>query len=270
MDALSSIAGEWRVLVTKEARIAPRSREWRFASSPLSRGLGRPIRDQVFTGRTTDATTLQALELVNGETLTRFLRRAAKRMLGELLPAPPNLFDSGHISANHVKVDIDITGVKELRLLVADVGSYSPERVLPVWAEPYLAGPAGVQELGEPGLVRMKDRNFSSGLRTKMLSELIFDIEGKGYTRFEAEAGVEAASLPNDINPHVRFFVFAAKPDMEELVKASPETPVALPPNPFTVDSLTARLYRHTLARDATPKERLLAQIGRASCRERV
>src|SRR5260370_1892505 len=141
MDALSSIAGEWRVLVTKEARIAPRSREWRFASSPLSRGLGRPIRDQVFTGRTTDATTLQALELVNGETLTRFLRRAAKRMLGELLPAPPNLFDSGHISANHVKVHIDITAVKDLPLPPADLRSSSPERALPPPPEPSLAPP---------------------------------------------------------------------------------------------------------------------------------
>jgi hypothetical protein len=62
-DALSSITGEWRVLITKEAALlAPRSREWRFASSPLSRGLGRPIRDQVFTERASEATTLQALD----------------------------------------------------------------------------------------------------------------------------------------------------------------------------------------------------------------
>src|SRR3989441_7197908 len=74
MDALSSITGQWRALVTSEARLAPRSREWRFGSSRLTRGLGRPIRDQVFTQRATEATTLQALELVNGETLTRFLQ----------------------------------------------------------------------------------------------------------------------------------------------------------------------------------------------------
>jgi Protein of unknown function (DUF1553)./Protein of unknown function (DUF1549)./Planctomycete cytochrome C. len=260
MDALSSITGEWRVLVTRQAGLAPRSREWRFASSPLSRGLGRPIRDQVFTGRATGATTLQALELVNGETLTRFLRRASKRMLGELPPAPPNLFDSGHVNANHVNVDIDITGVKQLRLLVADIGSYSPERVLPVWAEARLTGPDGVKELGEPVFGQMKFRTFASGLRTKLPSELVLDIAGKGYTRFEADVGLEAASLANDINPHVRFFVFDAKPDMEELVKASPEIPVAPPPKAFTVDSLTARLYRQALARDPTPKERLLAR----------
>ena len=60
------VARWWR---PQSQRRRPRSREWRFASSRLSRGLGRPIRDQVFTERTNDATTLQALELVNGETL---------------------------------------------------------------------------------------------------------------------------------------------------------------------------------------------------------
>jgi hypothetical protein len=58
--------------------------------SKLTRGLGRPIRDQIYTERDSDATTLQALELVNGEILTQTLARGAKRMLG-LLPGrtPP-------------------------------------------------------------------------------------------------------------------------------------------------------------------------------------
>ena len=258
-DAISSITGEWRVLVTKQRTLAPRSREWRFASSPLSRGLGRPIRDQVFTERSSEATTLQALELVNGETLTRFLQRASKRMLGQIPPAPANLFDSGQIVANHVRVDIDISDVKELRLLVADVGSYSPERVLAVWAEARLVSPSDIQDLGEPGIVQMKDKSFSGGLRAKTPSELVFNIDGKGYTRFQAEVGVAAGGLANDINPHIRFFVFKDKPDMLELVRPTGEPPVAQPSGPFTVDSLTTRLYRHALARDPTQQERLLA-----------
>ena len=106
----------------------------------------------------------------------------------------------------------------------------------------------------------MKDRSFSGGLRVTTPSEEIFNLEGKGYTRFQAEVGVEAAGLASDINPHVRFFVFKEKPDMQELVKAGQDTPVAQPSGPFTVDSLTTRLYRHALARDATPQERLLAR----------
>jgi Protein of unknown function (DUF1553)/NPCBM/NEW2 domain len=260
MDAISSITGEWRALVKPQAKLAARSREWRFASSRLSRGLGRPIRDQVFTERASDATTLQALELVNGETLTRFLQRASRQMLGDLPPAPANLFDSGRISSNHVSVDIDISGAKELRLLVADTGSYSPERVSPVWAEARLIGPAGAKELGEPASVEMKGEKFSGGLRAKAPSELVFNITGKGYTRFQAVVGVEASCLQSDINPNIRFFVFTEKPDMEQLVKAGAETPVARPAGPFTVETLTARLYRHALARDATPREQLLAR----------
>ena len=155
VDALSSITGYWRPLVSRGGLDAPRSREWRFESSPLSRGLGRPIRDQVFTERAGEATTLQALELVNGETLTRFLQRASKKMLGAIPTPPDNLFDSGHIGPNRVDVDIDITGVKELRLLVADIGSYSPERVRAVWADARLSGPAGEEELGDPDPVML-------------------------------------------------------------------------------------------------------------------
>jgi hypothetical protein len=259
VDAISSITGEWRALVTSQGKLAMRSREWRFGSSRLTRGLGRPIRDQVFTERASDATTLQALELVNGETLTRFLQRSSKKMLGALPPAPPNLFDSGHVSSNRVTVDIDISGAKELRLLVSDVGSYSPERVLPVWAEARLIGPSGTKELGAPGTIQMKDKDFSSGLRAKVPSEMMYNIDGQGYTRFQAVVGVEASCLQSDINAHLRFFVFEEKPDMELLVKAGEETPVAPPSGPFTEDTLTTRIYRHALARDATPHERLLA-----------
>ena len=45
------------------------SRDWRIVASPLSVALGRPIRDQVYTERNNDATMLQALEMVNGDTI---------------------------------------------------------------------------------------------------------------------------------------------------------------------------------------------------------
>jgi hypothetical protein len=260
MDAISSITGDWRPLVGPQVKVAPRSREWRFASSRLSRGLGRPIRDQVFTERANDATTLQALELVNGETLTRFLEHASRKMIDELPPAPDNLYDSGQVTSNHVTVDIDITGVKELRLLVWNVDSYSPERVLPVWAEARLVGPAGTKQLGDSEPVEMKDVKFTGGLRVKAPSELILNIDGQGYTRFQATVGVEARALQSDINPKIRFFVFDAKPDMGQLVRAGTETPVAQPSGPFTVDTLTSRIYRQALAREATPVEKNLAR----------
>jgi hypothetical protein len=260
VDAISSITGQWRGLVTNQSKQAVRSREWRFASSRLTRALGRPIRDQVFTERAAGATTLQALELVNGETLSRILQRASKKMIGELRPPPANLFDSGHVSNNHVAVDIDIAGARELRLLVSDVGSYSPERVVALWAEARLVGPSGTRALGDAGPLKMKGQDFAGGLKAKAPSEMVFNIEGQGYTRFRAEVGVEIGSIQSDINPHLRFFVFTEKPDMEELVRASGPVPVTPPSGPFTVDTLITRIFRHALSRDAAPHERILAR----------
>jgi len=86
---LSELTGEWPVFAPTTQGLY--ARQWRMPSSLLTRGLGRPIRDQVYTERESDPTTLQALELVNGEILTHMLARGAQRMLGELPPAPENL-----------------------------------------------------------------------------------------------------------------------------------------------------------------------------------
>ena len=60
------------------------------------RALGRPIRDQVYSTRDNQATTLQALELTNGETLTHWLLRGAQTMLGQMPPAPVAVFDASY------------------------------------------------------------------------------------------------------------------------------------------------------------------------------
>ena len=83
-DAIGSITGEWRVLQPENARSGVYTREWHVASSPLTRALARPIRDQVITTRNPEATTLQALELVNGSTLTRWLARGSGRDVGRI------------------------------------------------------------------------------------------------------------------------------------------------------------------------------------------
>jgi hypothetical protein len=44
--------------------------------------LGRPNREQVVTVRSSEATTLQALELTNGETLSKILKRGAAEIVG--------------------------------------------------------------------------------------------------------------------------------------------------------------------------------------------
>ena len=62
-----------------------------MASDPLMTALGRPNREQVVTSRPTAATTLQALELTNGETLADWLRRGVARLLDDRPASADNL-----------------------------------------------------------------------------------------------------------------------------------------------------------------------------------
>ncbi len=53
------------------------------AADPLMVALGRPNREQTVTERQEEATTLQALELTNGETLARLLKAASDQILAD-------------------------------------------------------------------------------------------------------------------------------------------------------------------------------------------
>ena len=121
------------------------AREFRSPSTLLTRALGRPIRDQVTSVRAQDATTLQALELVNGEILTNRLMRGARRMVGDLPPDPKSLFNAP-IAGRTIQVrqmDVDISSASRIYLLVSDTGSNAPERVLPAWTNMQLVAADG-------------------------------------------------------------------------------------------------------------------------------
>jgi hypothetical protein len=92
----------WRVtkvyITTKLAAAYPgKVRASLVASDPLMTALGRPNREQVVTTRPTVATTLQALEMTNGETLADILKRAADNLLADPAAAKskliPNLYE---------------------------------------------------------------------------------------------------------------------------------------------------------------------------------
>jgi hypothetical protein len=85
-DALGQISGVWYDkaefrAVTNEVRASL------VAADPLAVALGRPNREQVVTTRATAATTLQALELTNGETLAKVLHRGADKLAAPGLDA---------------------------------------------------------------------------------------------------------------------------------------------------------------------------------------
>jgi hypothetical protein len=53
------------------------------AADPLAVALGRPNREQVITTRASAATTLQTLELTNGDTLSKLLKQGAEKVVAE-------------------------------------------------------------------------------------------------------------------------------------------------------------------------------------------
>ncbi len=238
-DAIASLTGDWHVANGRY------SREWRVAASPLTRALGRPIRDQVYSTRDTQATTLQALELVNGETLTHWLNRGAKRMLGQLPPEPASIYDKPYVvKAGAQDFDIDISKADKLWLIVKDLGSYSPEKVLSVWQNLELTG-ATTKSLGD--------------LRVKTPSVEILDVKGQGYTHLRGKVAIENKEVTSDINPQIRFLVFDSAPNMERLTPVAPELPLPAGPTLKTPDEIVSRVFWYALGRAPSAKERAIA-----------
>ncbi len=285
-DAIGSLTGEWSVFRPAGPRgptpPAPRTdsdplsagvyaREWRAASSQLTRALGRPIRDQVTSTRAIQATTLQALELVNGEILSRWLMRGARRMIGELPPEPPSLFNAlvGGRNAIQRGFDIDISQSSTLWLLVSDTGSNAPERVLPVWSGVELAGPDGAVLL--PSLaptdgagLRGGATNGARGLSVKNPSHLVYDITGKGFTRLRGTAEVEnpRREIGSTLNPQLRFFVFDVKPNMDRLIPPAEGLPLPRPPIVRSVREVVDRIFLSALHRLPSDAERRDAEAA--------
>jgi len=255
-DAVASITGDWHVRAGRNPQGAPAgsippgtyTREWRLAASNLARALGRPIRDQVYSTRDTQATTIQALELVNGEDLTHWLWRGARKMLGELPPEPASLF-SRQVSATDKEkpgaFDLDVSKSDRLYLIVEDARSTAADKARPLWMGAQFESAAGVTRLGD--------------VPVKFPSVMEYDLAGKGITRFRATPGFEAVPLIQGESVVGRFFVFDQKPSMDRLVPARPETPVAPLPSVKSVSEALDRVYWYALGRAPSADERRIA-----------
>jgi len=243
-DAIGAITGDWPVTNGRYTR------EWHTAATLLTKALGRPIRDQVYSTRDNQATTLQALELVNGEMLTHWLNRGARRMLGELPPDPVAIFDRPYVVKNGpIPFDIDISKSQKLWLVLKDNGSYSPEKVEAIWAKAAFTGPNGPVPLSDT----------PEGLRVKTPSVQVFDIAAKGYTRFTGEVAIENKEVTSEINPQIRFFVFDQPPNMERLTPVAPETPLPAPPPLSNASEIVDRLFWYALSRAPSQAEKTVA-----------
>ncbi len=295
-DAVGAITGEWNTYsprnpappapttTTAAARKGPPpsmaatsgvyGREWRVASSSVSRALGRPIRDQITSARSAHASTLQALELVNGELLTQWLSRGARRMLGELPPEPLSLYNRTVAGRNATSsaFEVDVTGSTKLWLVVQETGSNVPEALQPAWAQAELVGPAGVTPLSSlkpiedgglrngAGAIRVTGAS-GEGVRVKNPSVLVYDIAGRGFTTFRGMIGLEnpQSEIGSTLNPQIRFFVFNSAPNMENLLPPSTGAPLPPPPEMHSVADVIERVFQHALGRPPSTGERRAA-----------
>jgi mono/diheme cytochrome c family protein len=241
-------------------------RGWRIPGSSLERALGRPIRDQVYSTRDTQATTIQALELVNGETLTHWLSRGARKMLGELPPEPSSLVArQANAGRGPIPFDVDISKSGKLYLIVRDALSTAPDKAAPVWARAELIGPGGATPLSalQPrDASGLRENSSPSVLKVKLNSVLEYDIAGKGFTRFKGAPDHEPSGLSQGETVLARFFVFDRQPSLDRLVPPNPETP--LPPGPVlkTAREAVDRVYWYALGRAPSASERRAAEAA--------
>jgi hypothetical protein len=203
------------------------------------------------------------------------LHLGAIRMMGKPEPVPDNLFDSGTIRNNKVSVDIDISGSNELRLLLVDSGSYNTAKVAAGWMRAEFVGPNGVGRLPTNGQVAPKppqpkiplppNTPQEKGIPVDAItagvpSELIYDIRGKGYSRFRAEIAADESCTTSDISPQFRAFIFDRAPNMRQLVRVEGERPQPLPPVSTDREAIITRVYEHALGREPSAGERKIAR----------
>jgi len=257
VDSLSAITGEWRTL--QNDRGARMAREWEFRSTPLSRAMGRPIRDQVYTTRPAEASTLQALELVNGTTLALSLRRGAQRLTGTLPEAPAAIFDSKVLRKGAVSIDVPVAGLSQVWLLLEDSGSYDPAKTLAGWQGLAFDGaPARPASGIELRPVVADSVKFEEVVVTPFGKAVLLSVPPHAK-RLTGKLVVDDAGKSSDVNSSVRFYLFPSVPDRNLLAKVVDPLPVRAPPVEKDRAKLTERLFWQSLGRAPSPAEMKLA-----------
>jgi hypothetical protein len=97
-------------------------------------------------------------------------------------------------------------------------------------------------------------------VRVKLSSVLVYDISGKGFTRFRGTPGLENVALAQGETVLSRFFVFDQEPSMDRLVPPNPQTPLPAGPVVKTVPEVVDRVFRYTLGRAPSSTERQIAE----------
>lgn len=259
-------------------------RDWRMAADSLTKAMGRPIRDQVFSTRDETPTTVQALELTNGQELNHWLWRGSRRMLGELPPEPKSLFSRQVTSsqpngknAAPVPFDIDVSKSQKLYLIVADSLSTAPGKATPIWLQASFTSADGtvtpLTSLKPEGDADLRDdtspivpagatKAVQNAVRVKFPSAVIYDIAGKGFSHFQGAPSLENVQYNQGEAVTARFFVFDQQPSMDRLVPPVPGTPLPQQPVLKTIPETVDYAYWYALGRAPSVAERQVAEAA--------
>ena len=158
-------------------------------------------------------------------------RVAAVKSGGAFDPAKAK-YASKVVRAGMVDIDVDVTGAKQLILVVGDGGDgFACDWA--DWVDPVLVGPGGTTRLSELKWASAKSgwgevhvgKNVGGGemkvagkpvdgLGVHAESVIVYDIAGKGFTRFTAKGGVDNGGTDQNAgqSTSVQFMIFTQKP----------------------------------------------------------
>jgi hypothetical protein len=128
-------------------------------------------------------------------------------------------------------------------------------------------GPAGAVRLRDMplpvgaslGKIQVKDEAARDAVVSKSPATLVYDIRGKGFTKFRALAGLDESGLRPEITAKVRFFVFTDQPGQAEYVRTTGDPPVSRP-EPRAGEPLVRNLFLHAVAREPSGPELQVAR----------
>jgi hypothetical protein len=206
-------------------------------------------------------------------------------MLGELAPPPDSRFVAPMFARSQTQTpagqsaslapasfDLDVTNATRLWLIVQDTGSTAVDKAEAVWADASFAGPNGITPLSALAPIDVAGLRTSTGpidldgqtlpgVRVKTPSRVVYNIAGKGFTRFRGAAGLEhVAALAQGENVQGRFLIFDTEPDMDRLVPPAPATPLPAARPLTAIPQVVDRVFWYALGRAPSADERELAE----------
>jgi hypothetical protein len=98
----------------------------------------------------------------------------------------------------------------------------------------------------------------------KAPSRLVYDIAGRGFTRFRGTADVEnpRTEIGSTLNPSLRFFIFDVEPNGERLIPPAPGTPLPARAPVTTTGEVVDRVFWSALSRGPSGDERRIAEAA--------